>query len=145
MLDTCDGFMVNIEIKNLPDEPGFDPDDVVAREVADLVVATGRQSSVVISSFWPGTLEAVRLAQPDLATGLLVASWFDPLEGVAMATGRGCAALHPHIDLVGEAVVDRAHEAGLSVATWTVNDPSHLGTAAEPGWTLSSPTTWLWP
>ena len=96
-------------------------------------MASGRQSSVVISSFWPDTLEAVRNAQADLATGLLLSSWFDPTEGVAAATSRGCTALHPHVDLVGAALVDRAHEVGLSVATWTVNDATHLELAAEAG------------
>ncbi|MGA3149901.1 MAG: glycerophosphodiester phosphodiesterase [Acidimicrobiales bacterium] len=133
VLELCDGLTVNIEIKNLPGEPGFDPADLTARAVAELVVASGRQSSVVISSFWPDTLEAVRNAQADLATGLLLSSWFDPTEGVAAATSRGCTALHPHVDLVGAALVDRAHEVGLSVATWTVNDATHLELAAEAG------------
>ncbi len=133
VLEICDGLMVNIEIKNLPGEQGFDPDDVTAREVADLVVAVGRRSSVVISSFWPDSLDAVRHAQADLDTGLLIASWFDPLEGVAVATDRGCTALHPHIDVVGASLVDRAHEVGLSVATWTVNDRADFGKAADAG------------
>ena len=66
-LDACAGLTVNIEIKNLPGEPGFDPTTRWPTEVADLVIATGRESGVVISSFWPGTLEAVRDADPDLA------------------------------------------------------------------------------
>ena len=133
VLDVCDGLVVNIEIKNLPGEPGFDPDDLVARQVAELVVATGRESSVVISSFWPDTLEAVGNAQPDLATGLLLASWFDPLDAVAAAAGRGCRAVHPHIDLVTEALIDEAHRRGLSVAAWTVNDRSGLAVAGDAG------------
>lgn len=62
VLEACDGLEVNIELKNLPGEPGFDPDDAMARQVADLVVAAGRVSTVVISSFWPGSLTAVREA-----------------------------------------------------------------------------------
>jgi glycerophosphoryl diester phosphodiesterase len=125
-LEACEGLTVNIEIKNLPGEPGFDPTDQVSKEVADLVVASGRRSNVVISSFWPDTLEAVRDAHPDLATGLLLASWFDPAEGVTSAVDRGCTALHPYVDLVSAALVDQAHVAGLTVATWTVNDRSRL-------------------
>ena len=87
---------MNIEIKNLPGESGFDPEDLVAREVADLVVAAGRQSTVIISSFWPDTLEAVRLAQADLATGLLISSWFDPVGGRRHGNRPRLAALHPH-------------------------------------------------
>jgi glycerophosphoryl diester phosphodiesterase len=133
VLEICDGITVNIEIKNLPGEPGFDPSDVVAREVAALVVDTGRESSVVISSFWPDTLEAVRHAHADLATGLLLASWFDPVEGMGVATSRGCTALHPHIGMVDAALVERAHGLGLAVAAWTVNGRADLLAAAEAG------------
>jgi glycerophosphoryl diester phosphodiesterase len=132
-LETCEGLTVNIEIKNLPGEPGFDPTDQTAREVADLVVAAGRASGIVVSSFWPGALDAVRDAVPDLATGLLLAPWFDPAEGVGAALSHGCTALHPHIELVGAALVDRAHDAGLSVATWTVSDRARLAAAAAAG------------
>jgi len=133
VLEVCGGLVLNIEIKNLPGDPGFDPADRVAREVAELVVATGWESRVVISSFWPDTLEAVVDAQPDLSTGLLLAPWFDPSEAVATAVDRGCTAVHPHIDLVTGALIDRAHGRGLSVATWTVNDRSALEAAGEAG------------
>jgi len=133
VLDACDGLVVNIEIKNVPGDPGFDPTDLVAREVVELVAATGRESSAVISSFWPDTLEAVRDAHPDLATGLLLASWFDPTEAVAAAVSRGCTAVHPHIDLVTEVLVEEAHLAGLAVAAWTVNEVPDLVAAGKVG------------
>jgi glycerophosphoryl diester phosphodiesterase len=125
-LEACHGMSVNVEIKNLPGEPGFDPTDQVTHRVADLVMETGRASSVVISSFWPPTLEAARHAHPDLATGLLLAPWFDPAESVAAATSRGCTAIHPHVALVDGDLVARAHHAGLVVTVWTVNDRSDL-------------------
>lgn len=133
VLDVCRGLALNIEIKNLPGEPGFDPTDLVAREVAELVVASGWESSAVVSSFWPDTLEAVAYAQPDLSTGLLLAPWFDPQEAVTTAVARGCRAVHPHIDLVTESLIDQAHGAGLSVAAWTVNDRSTLEAAGRAG------------
>jgi len=132
-LDACAGLTVNIEIKNLPGEPGFDPADHVAAEVVDLVIATGRESGVVISSFWPGTLEAVRDADPDLATGLLLASWADPAQAVTTALSHGCTALHSHVDLVSDAMVEQAHAAGLSVAAWTVNGTTPLRRAQGAG------------
>ena len=132
-LDACAGLTVNIEIKNLPGEPGFDPTDHVAVQVVDLVIATGRRSDVVISSFWPGSLEAVRDADPDLVTGLLLASWADPAQAVATALSHGCTALHPHLDLVSGALVEQAHAAGLSVAAWTVNGGAQLRAGQEAG------------
>ena len=100
-LEVCAGLVVNIEIKNLPGEPGFDPDNGIAEAVVDLVREADRASTVVISCFWPATLDAVRRAHPDLATGLLLAPWFDPDQAVATALDHGCTAIHPHVDLVG--------------------------------------------
>ncbi len=125
-LEVSEGLIVNIEIKNLPGEPGFDPEERLAKRVADLVVSAGRTTSVVVSSFWPDTVAAVRHAQPEIRTALLLASWFDPSEGVGAAVSRGCAALHPYVDLVSRSLVDQAHGAGLSVAAWTVNDRNQL-------------------
>jgi glycerophosphoryl diester phosphodiesterase len=132
-LDACRGLTVNIEIKNLPGEPGFDPDERVAREVVDLVVGAGRESGVVISSFWPPTLEAVHALRPDLVTGLLLAPWFDPGEAVAAAVARGFHAVHPHVDLVSGALVAGAHRAGLAVAAWPVNGAPAMAAVAEAG------------
>ena len=120
-LAAVDGLTVNIEIKNLPTEPGFDPDERVARLVVELLDDERREAPVVISSFWPGSLDAVRVAAPHLATGLLLADWADPATGVDMAVDAGYRALHLHHSLVSATVVDAAHQAGLAVAAGTVN------------------------
>jgi glycerophosphoryl diester phosphodiesterase len=133
VLAACAGLVVNIEIKNVPHEPGFDPDDRAAREVADLVVGAGRSNSVVVSSFWPDTLVAVHEAQPDVHTGLLVAHWFPPDELVPAAIVRGCNAIHPFAALVTPGLVEEAHHEGLAVAAWTVNDRSQLAELAAMG------------
>lgn len=132
-LEACEGLDVNIELKNLPGEPGFDPDEQMARDVAELVAATDRVRSVVVSSFWPGSLTAVRQSQPDLATGLLLAPWFDAAQAVPLALEHGCTALHPHASLVDGALMADALGAGLSVATWTVNDRQQVGELADLG------------
>jgi glycerophosphoryl diester phosphodiesterase len=135
-LDACDGMTVNVEVKGFPGEPGFDPDNGLARDVARLVARSGRVSDgvvsgVVVSSFWPDALTAVHEAVADWAlpaipTGLLVASWFDSADIVPTAVSRSCAAVHPVAALVTEALVDEARTAGLAVATWTVNERSEL-------------------
>jgi glycerophosphoryl diester phosphodiesterase len=101
--------------------------------VADLVLSTGRTSGVVVSSFWPGALAAVRRVAPGVRTGLLLASRFDPAAGVSAAVRLGCQALHPHVELISPALVEEAHRAGLSVAAWTVNDRSRLEGARDAG------------
>jgi len=126
VLGACRGMTVNVEIKNLPWEPGFDPGERLAGQVTDLVVSTGWASDVVVSSFWLPTLAAVRRASPGVATGLLVASRFDPAEATGSAVDSGLGALHPHIDLVSAPLMDRAHRAGLAVAAWAVNHREQL-------------------
>ncbi len=121
-LAVCGGMTVNIEIKNLPGEPSFDPGERLADRVAELVSEAGAGSSIVVSSFWPGTLEALGRRHPELSTGFLVTGWPDPSASVAAAAGFGCRALHPNLAMVTRDLVDEAHEAGLTVATWTVED-----------------------
>ncbi len=125
-LDACAALSVNIEIKNLPGEPVYDPQERLAAAAAELVIATGRVATVVVSSFWPETLDAVRRAGPAIPTGLLVAPWFDPADCVAAALARACTSLHPAASLVSGELVVEAHSAGLSVAAWTVNDADGL-------------------
>lgn len=129
VLEATEGLSVNVEVKNLPTEPGFDPDDRLARAVADLAAALPPGREVVVSSFWPGALEAVRDRQPAVATGLLLARRLPTDVAVAAALERGCSALHPATDLVTADLVDAAHAAGLAVAAWTVNHRDELAAA----------------
>lgn len=121
-LDACAGMLVNIEVKNLPTEPAFDPSDRCAREVVSLVSRAGSVTSVVLSSFWGGALAAAREADPGVRTALLVVSAFDPLTAVDGAVDLGCTAVHLPVGSVEPATVDAAHAAGLAVGAWTVAD-----------------------
>ncbi len=132
-LRACAGLVVNIEVKNLPTEPAFDPSDRCARDVVDLVEGAGLQESVIISSFWAGALSAVRASGSVIRTGLLVISAFDPVTAVTGAVDLGCAAVHLPIALVSGATVDVAHDAGLVVAAWTVADEGALVTVLGAG------------
>jgi len=132
-LEACSGMVVNIEIKNQPHEPGFDPTDRASGEVVALVESMGRSGSVVVSSFWSGALAAVRSAGSTAPTGLLVVSSFDPLASIAAAADLGCAAVHLPVGLVDGATVATAHAAGLAVAAWTVADEGTLATVLAAG------------
>ncbi len=126
------GLTVNIEVKNLPTEAAFDPEEQVAVDVARLVVGTGRTDAVV-SSFWPGTLAAAAAAGPDLRTGLLVLPGIGAEAAVDSARRLGCAAVHLPLALVDPSAVGRAHAAGLAVAAWTVSDAAGLAAALAAG------------
>ncbi len=125
-LAACTGMVVNIEVKNLPTEPAFDPSDRCALDVVDLVEEVGMRDSVIISSFWSGALTAVRFAGSSVPTGLLVISSFDADTAVVGAVDLGCAAVHLPLSLVSASAVAAAHGAGLAVAAWTVSDETAL-------------------
>lgn len=132
-LRECAGMVVNIEIKNLPTEPAFDPSDRCAADVAALVDAAAAGESVIVSSFWPGAVATVRDAGSGIRTGLLVIPSSDPGTAVDGAVRLGCAAVHLPVGLATPAGVAVAHDAGLAVAAWTVVDSAALTSVLEAG------------
>ena len=94
-LDACAGMAVNIEIKNDPDEPGFEPDRALADDVAAAVAARGDTDRVVVSSFDRASIDRLReVASPPIATAWLVSSPASGRRRGACAAG-GHQALHP--------------------------------------------------
>lgn len=132
-LDVCEGLAVNIEIKNISFEPGFDPNCEVADLVVELLAERGGRDSVVVSSFHLRTIDRVKALDPGVPTGLL--TFVDPLpaEGAVVAAERGHATLHPHHVTIDAALVDAAHALGLAVIAWTVDDPVRIGDLAAMG------------
>jgi glycerophosphoryl diester phosphodiesterase len=130
-LAACAGLIVNVEIKNLPTEPGWDPAESVAEPVTRLVAPFGDR--IIVSAFTLATLDAVRVAAPGVATGWLTPGGFDQLRAVETAAERGHTALHPHHSTVTAEVVDAAHAAGLALNTWTVDDPDRMRALAALG------------
>jgi glycerophosphoryl diester phosphodiesterase len=60
------------------------------------------------------------------ALGLLVPPGADPSAAIDEAAALGCVALNPFYAQVTGDLVARAHDAGMAVVTWTVNDPVGL-------------------
>ena len=133
-LAACGGAAVNVEVKNGPEEAGYDPGQAVAGRLAR-VLARGadRPDRLVVSSFWPATVAAVLAAAPALDVGLLVHPALDADDAVRTATDLGCAAVHLHHSRVRPGVVTRAHARDLAVVTWTVNQPDDVAAAVVAG------------
>jgi glycerophosphoryl diester phosphodiesterase len=133
-LDACgERMLVNVEIKNWPGDSDWDPE---MRIVAPVIEALRRRGPGaggrwLISSFSWETIEACRAAAPDIATAWLV-STVSP-ERIARVAAAGHAALHPWEPGVTEQFVERCHEAGLAVNTWTCNDPVRIAELARIG------------
>jgi glycerophosphoryl diester phosphodiesterase len=118
VLETID---VNVEIKNSLTEPGYDPTGSISHDVAAVLAERGGQERIVVSSFDLATLDAVRQADANLATGLLLGWEDNARDGVRTALAHGIGAVHPFVLNVDRELVDAAHAVGLDVRTWTVN------------------------
>jgi glycerophosphoryl diester phosphodiesterase len=120
VLETTGRIPFNLEMKNSPEDPDFDPTFAFAREVASLA----SERDVVTSFHWP-TVDAVHDAYPHLSTGLLVDLGGSLDEGVAWADRSGHEIIAPHWWLLGDqpaSLIGELTGNGLQVFVWTVND-----------------------
>ena len=116
---------VQLEIKNSPFEPGFEPDHRRALEAAER-----SRPGDTITSFNPSTVEAVRRVFPNVMTGLAV-DGAGALDGtVKFCLDAGHTALVPdQIMINGPLELPE----GPEVFPWTVNDPRRAGELVDWG------------
>lgn len=131
-LDACGDLVVNIEIKNWPDDADFDPDERVAAEVVAECRRRGTVGRDLVSSFHLPTIDRVRADEPALATAYLHVHVDGP-TALADAVAHGHRALHPWYGWVTEELVAAAHAEGIAVNTWTVDDPEAIARLASLG------------
>lgn len=125
-LDACHGMVVNIEIKNVEVDPDFDPDQFLARSVVDLVHQRGAAGDVLVSCFGLAAIDRVRTLDASISTGYLAAARWDQIGALRRAIDGGHAAFHPHHLVVNRELVAAAHDAGVAVNVWTVDDPDRI-------------------
>ncbi|MEI8051263.1 MAG: glycerophosphodiester phosphodiesterase [Actinomycetes bacterium] len=126
VLTACGTMTVNVEIKNDPSEPGYDPTDALAQQVVDEIIELGWRSKVIISSFDRDCLDAVRRADAEIPIGWLLSPQ-SPVPDLFDALIRhGFDAVHPFFLFVDERFVEEARGAGVAINTWTVNARADL-------------------
>jgi glycerophosphoryl diester phosphodiesterase len=128
VLDACAGFeVVNLEIKNWPGDPDFDAAESVANAVIEALDARpAMRSRVLVSSFHLPTIDRIHQLDPGVATGWLTINLADPAPMIDALAERRHRAVHPHVAFVDAELVARAHQAGLQVNVWTVDDPATI-------------------
>ncbi len=133
VLEVCEGVWTNIEVKNLPDDPDYDQAQGISLAVAGLIAAYEAHQRVLVSSFNMDSVTRIGSIDPEIELGWLTAGGANPAALIGRAEGRSMNAIHPHDMLVDESFVLRAHDAGLAVNVWTVNDMSRVAELAKWG------------
>ena len=112
---------LNLEVKNSPAEPGFEPDHLIALETA----WSARSDDLLSSFYWP-SMDAVRASSPAVATGLLLDDPVSMADAIAHARRMGHRAVIPNWKILMREPdsIASARRAGIHVASWTVNDPA---------------------
>lgn len=136
-LDLLEGSLVNIEIKNFPQDPDFDPEQRIVHDVVELLHSRNTRDRVIVSSFNLETIDRVHSIDAAIPTGFLALVGFDPVDASTIAADRGHRAVHPDVRALGgsiaDAVVDTAHALGLLVNVWTVDVPEEILRLAHAG------------
>jgi glycerophosphoryl diester phosphodiesterase len=128
-LDACAPLaVVNVEIKNWPEDRDYDATEALAAAVVELLDLRGELTDgrVIVSSFHLATVDRVRELAPGLATGWLLGMVEQPGLLVDRAAEHGHVAIHPHHAFVNEDLVRVAHDAGLAVNAWTCDEPERI-------------------
>ncbi len=108
-------FGLVIEIKNDPVRY-FEIEKKVAREV----LGHGMEERVILISFDHGVVKRAKLFCKKIATGIL---YDRPLaDPVRRAKDVKADAIFPRRNFIAQKLARAAHEAGLAVGTWTVNE-----------------------
>ncbi len=130
-LAACEPLGVNVEIKNLPGDPDFDPACRIAGQVASIVAT--RTQPILVSSFHAETLDVLRDLEPSVATALLTFALHEAERTVDAVAAAGHSALNPFDATVDAALVGLCHDRGLAVNVWTVDDPGRIAELATLG------------
>jgi glycerophosphoryl diester phosphodiesterase len=112
---------LDVELK----EPGY--------EAQVLDALTPRPDGLLVTSFIPDVVAAVRALDRTVRTGLILGPWDETSDRFARADECGADVLVPHVDLLDDGLRARALERGSPLVVWTVNDREALARAiADP-------------
>ena len=127
--------VLNLDLKRT--DPDVEPyEELLANELRRL----GRQSSVIVGSFHDVAVQRFRALAPQVATsaatGEAATFYFSMLEGVPSVppvVAFQVPAVYGDITVVDERFVTTAHEAGVAVHVWTINDPGEMHQLLDAG------------
>jgi glycerophosphoryl diester phosphodiesterase len=95
----------------------------IEAQVLDIVCKKGVEKNVVITSFLEEPLKKVRELNDQIATGLIYASHKNPVRAALELKANY---LLPLYRFTHTANVEKAHQNGLKVMVWTINNPEEV-------------------
>jgi len=124
-----EGAVVNLEIKNAPTDPDFDPGSSFANRVMDVVLASGiPRSRLIVQSFWPANLDVARSRLPGVQTSYLTLGSFNS-SGPALAAANGYDWVSPKWPIDAD-YVSEARSRGRRIVPYTLDRASDVKAAA---------------
>jgi glycerophosphoryl diester phosphodiesterase len=118
VLDACRGLIVNLELKNFPRDPAFDPNQRITHLVLDLLAARRHADRVVVSCFDFAALDVVRAGAPTVPTAMLYLSRRPPADLLDAVVDHGHTAVHPYDTMVDADFMELARDRSLEVNVW---------------------------
>lgn len=96
----------------------------IEEDLVKLIREEGALSRLQVSSFDHHGLLKLHTLEPKLELGMLFSE--NLLDPVGLANACGASALHPSWQWTSPHLVQTAHEAGMNVNVWTVDDPQAI-------------------
>jgi glycerophosphoryl diester phosphodiesterase len=130
VFEALPGAIINVELKGR----GGRHDGALAAAVARVVADAGAAARVIVSSFDFALVRAFRVAEPQVATGLLFApAWHRTLRVPLATAWLRPSALHPDIRLCTPARLAGWRAGGRAVNVWTVDVPDEVARLTRAG------------
>ncbi len=129
-LASPDGFWFDIEVKSSPDAS---PN--AARLVSEALHRAFHRAScrhrVIVRSFDHAILRAFHILEPAIPLAALIAYQSD--DWARIARDANATIISPHYSTITAPRVQSAHDAGIRVSAWTVDDPQDWDRLAATG------------
>ena len=127
-----EGAFVNMEIKNQPTDPDFDPGSGFADTVMATVTASGLpKSRLIVQSFWPPNLAAAKARASGVETSLLTLAQAND-GGPAFAQANGHEWVSPAWPVTASYVAG-ARARGRKVVPYTLNEAAEFRASRTAG------------
>jgi glycerophosphoryl diester phosphodiesterase len=131
VLEACEGVILNLDIKQ--SAPGVVPYEAT---LAQMLMSHGRTDDVIVASFLDSATDSFRELAPGIGTsaGTMAVGEFvravqagvDPPESVRRYVALQVPARFAGIEIIDEKFVAVAHDYGLAVHVWTIDEEEEM-------------------